>query len=66
MSILEKIVKTKTANHVSTIIELNVVRVFYSTLLATSMGEQGSKLEKKLDSSELILYSQTWNSIVFL
>ena len=52
MSVLEKIVKTKTANHVSTIIELNVVRVFNSTLLATSMGEQGSKLEKMVDLNQ--------------
>ena len=54
---------TTTANYVCTIVELIVVRVFYSTLLATLMGEQGSKLENIFDSSELILYSQTWNSI---
>ena len=41
------------ANNVSTIVELNVGGVFYSTSVATLTSEPGSKLALMFDLSEL-------------
>ena len=41
-----------TSNNVSTIIELNVGGVFYTTSVATLTSEPDSKLAKMFDSSE--------------
>ena len=41
-------------SNISTIVELNVGGVFYSTSIATLTSEPGSKLAKMFNSSELM------------